>query len=140
MKIEIINGWNYAVFKQPGAGKCFVVKVVHEFKNKMSYYCLHLQLTPQRHLEMSCEQKLLACKRIGQAINMAVDRLVTIGEIISEGFQDIKGDMFDCCKDARDTGIFHTYIHVYINSYINVILAYYCVQVNQLNNYAHQAI
>lgn len=53
---------------------------------------------------MSGEQKLLAYKRVGQAVNMAVDRLVTIGEIISEGFQDIKGDMFDCCKDARDTG------------------------------------
>lgn len=35
---------------------------------------------------------------------MSVDRLVTIGEIIAEGFQDIKGDMFECCKDARDTG------------------------------------
>lgn len=62
------------------------------------------QLTTPRHLEMSGEQKLLAYKRVGQAVNMAVDRLVTIGEIIAEGFQDIKGDMFDCCKDARDTG------------------------------------
>uniref|UniRef100_A0A1I8QAV1 Alpha-catulin n=1 Tax=Stomoxys calcitrans TaxID=35570 RepID=A0A1I8QAV1_STOCA len=61
-------------------------------------------LTTPRHLEMSGEQKLLAYKRVGQAVNMAVDRLVTIGEIIAEGFQDIKGDMFDCCKDARDTG------------------------------------
>lgn len=52
----------------------------------------------------SGEQKLVTCKRVGQAINMAVDRLVTIGEIIAEGFQDIKADMFDCCKDARDTG------------------------------------
>ncbi|XP_065368078.1 alpha-catulin [Calliphora vicina] len=61
-------------------------------------------LTPQRHLEMTTEQKIVTCKRVGQAINMAVDRLVTIGEIIAEGFQDIKADMFDCCKDARDTG------------------------------------
>lgn len=64
----------------------------------------NFQLPPQRHLDMSSEQKLVACKRVGQAINMAVDRLVTIGEIIAEGFQDIKADMFDCCKDARDTG------------------------------------
>lgn len=76
-------------------------------------------MTPQRHLEMSCEQKILACKRIGQAINMAVDRLVTIGEIISEGFQDIKADMFECCKDSRDTGI---YIHIFIYHIHKVML------------------
>ncbi|XP_058982209.1 alpha-catulin isoform X1 [Musca domestica] len=61
-------------------------------------------LAAPRHLEMSGEQKLMAYKRVGQAVNMSVDRLVTIGEIIAEGFQDIKGDMFECCKDARDTG------------------------------------
>ncbi|KAI9578901.1 alpha-catulin-like [Glossina fuscipes] len=56
------------------------------------------------HTDLNNEQKLLACKRVGQGINMAVDRLMTIGEIIADGHVDIKADMFECCKDARDTG------------------------------------
>lgn len=57
-------------------------------------------------LTMTNEQKLLACKRLGQAINMGVDRLLTIGEIIAEVCSDIKADMFECCKEARETGKF----------------------------------
>lgn len=64
-----------------------------------------MQSAAQRpHTDLNNEQKLLACKRVGQGINMAVDRLMTIGEIIADGHVDIKADMFECCKDARDTG------------------------------------
>lgn len=53
---------------------------------------------------------------------MAVDRLVTIGEIIAEAFQDIKADMFECCKDARDTGMFRFLYIMYVISFTKVNL------------------
>ncbi|XP_076308723.1 alpha-catulin-like [Tachypleus tridentatus] len=41
--------------------------------------------------------------RIGQAINIAVERFVTVGEYIAEDNPEIKVDMFEACKDARST-------------------------------------
>ncbi|XP_022242430.1 alpha-catulin-like isoform X1 [Limulus polyphemus] len=41
--------------------------------------------------------------RIGQAINIAVERFVTVGEYIAEDNPEIKVDMFEACKDARAT-------------------------------------
>ncbi|XP_076372930.1 alpha-catulin-like [Tachypleus tridentatus] len=39
--------------------------------------------------------------RVGQTINVAVERFVTIGECVAEDNPEIKVDMYEACKDAR---------------------------------------
>ncbi|XP_068145920.1 alpha-catulin [Drosophila tropicalis] len=41
---------------------------------------------------------------IGHSLNIAVERFITIGEIIAEENVDIKGDMYEAAKEARDAG------------------------------------
>ncbi|SPP73188.1 alpha-catulin [Drosophila guanche] len=41
---------------------------------------------------------------IGHLLNIAVERFITIGEIIAEENIDIKGDMYEAAKEARDAG------------------------------------
>lgn len=90
----------------PVSSNPIILDLLHWMSDPCDTMCVHFQLLAQRApaLTMTNEQKLLACKRLGQAINMAVDRLLTIGEIIAEVCTDIKADMFDCCKEARETG------------------------------------
>ncbi|XP_067120821.1 alpha-catulin-like isoform X1 [Centruroides vittatus] len=42
--------------------------------------------------------------RVGQAIYLAVDRFVSIGEAIAEDNPEIKIDMYEVCRDARAAG------------------------------------
>lgn len=42
---------------------------------------------------------------IGHSLSTAVERFITIGEIIAEENNDIKADMYEAAKDARDAGI-----------------------------------
>jgi hypothetical protein len=41
---------------------------------------------------------------VGQAVNLAVERFVTVGETIADDNHDIKQDMYDACKEARAAG------------------------------------
>lgn len=41
---------------------------------------------------------------IGHSLSTAVERFITIGEIIAEENNDIKADMYEAAKDARDAG------------------------------------
>lgn len=41
---------------------------------------------------------------MGQAVNLAVERFVTVGETIADDNPDIKQDMYDACKEARAAG------------------------------------
>lgn len=45
-----------------------------------------------------------AIGRVGQAVNLAVERFVTVGEAIADDNHDIKQDMYDACKEARAAG------------------------------------
>ena len=45
-----------------------------------------------------------ALVRVGQAVKLAVERFVTVGEAIAEENADIQQDMCDCCKEARLAG------------------------------------
>ncbi|CAG0901003.1 unnamed protein product, partial [Darwinula stevensoni] len=45
-----------------------------------------------------------SCVRVGQAVNVAVERFVTVGETIADDYQDIKSRMCEACKDARIAG------------------------------------
>uniref|UniRef100_A0A182X5U3 Uncharacterized protein n=1 Tax=Anopheles quadriannulatus TaxID=34691 RepID=A0A182X5U3_ANOQN len=50
------------------------------------------------------EQKMRAIGRVGQAVNLAVERFVTVGETIADDNPEIKQDMYDACKEARAAG------------------------------------
>lgn len=50
------------------------------------------------------ERTLRAIGRVGQAVNLAVERFVTVGETIADDNLDIKQDMYDACKEARAAG------------------------------------
>lgn len=50
------------------------------------------------------ERTLRAIGRVGQAVNLAVERFVTVGEAIADDNHDIKQDMYDACKEARAAG------------------------------------
>lgn len=47
-----------------------------------------------------------ALLRVGQAVNLAVERFVIVGETIAYENPTIKIDMLEACKDARNAGIF----------------------------------
>ena len=46
-----------------------------------------------------------AVGRVGQGVNVAVDRFVTVGETIADDNPEIKVDMYEACKEARAAGI-----------------------------------
>ncbi|CAK9821329.1 Ctnnal1 [Anthophora retusa] len=47
---------------------------------------------------------LRAVARVGQAVNLAVERFVTVGETIADGNPEIREEMYQACKRARDAG------------------------------------
>lgn len=44
--------------------------------------------------------------RVGQSVNLSVERFVTVGETIADDNPEIKQDMYDACKEARKAGKF----------------------------------
>jgi hypothetical protein len=56
------------------------------------------------HITATSERSLRAIGRVGQAVNLAVERFVTVGEAIADDNHDIKQDMYDACKEARAAG------------------------------------
>ena len=50
------------------------------------------------------ERTLAALVRVGQAVNLAVERFVSVGEAIACDNPDIQRDMHDACRDARAAG------------------------------------
>lgn len=53
---------------------------------------------------VSSERTLRAIGRVGQAVSLAVERFVTVGETIADDNPEIRQDMYDACKDARAAG------------------------------------
>ncbi|XP_031632491.1 alpha-catulin isoform X2 [Contarinia nasturtii] len=53
----------------------------------------------------AAERTLRVIDRIGQSVNLAVERFVTVGETIADDSDQIKKDMFDACKDARQAAL-----------------------------------
>ena len=51
-----------------------------------------------------CDKTARALQRVGQAVNVAVDRFVTVGETIADDNPEIKVDMYEACKEARAAG------------------------------------
>lgn len=52
----------------------------------------------------SVERTLRVIDRIGQSVNLAVERFITVGETIADDNPEIKNDMYDACKEARTAG------------------------------------
>ena len=50
------------------------------------------------------EKTLRALVRVGQAVNLAVERFVSVGEAIAEENPEIHDDMSEACKEARLAG------------------------------------
>ncbi|XP_049816325.1 alpha-catulin [Schistocerca nitens] len=57
-----------------------------------------------RERPLCSERSVRAVARVGQAVNLAVERFVTVGETIADDNPDIKADMYDACKEARAAG------------------------------------
>jgi len=51
------------------------------------------------------ERTLTALVRVGQAVNLAVERFVGVGEAIARDNPEIQRDMSDACHDARAAGL-----------------------------------
>jgi len=55
-------------------------------------------------LTTSAARGARAAARVGQAVSLAVDRFVTVGETIADDNPDIRVDMYEACKEARAAG------------------------------------
>lgn len=58
----------------------------------------------RQHSAAAVERTLRVIDRIGQSVNLAVERFVTVGETIADDNPEIKQDMYDACKEARSAG------------------------------------
>ncbi|XP_055705579.1 alpha-catulin isoform X1 [Phlebotomus papatasi] len=63
-----------------------------------------VQHRSERSPSVNSERTLRAIGRVGQAVNLAVERFVTVGETIADDNPEIKQDMYDACKEARAAG------------------------------------
>ncbi|XP_076263853.1 alpha-catenin related isoform X1 [Rhynchophorus ferrugineus] len=45
-----------------------------------------------------------AVARVGQAVNLAVERFVTVGETIADDYSEVRQGMYEACKEARQAG------------------------------------
>ncbi|CAF1399310.1 unnamed protein product [Adineta steineri] len=50
------------------------------------------------------EKTLNAINRVGEAVHMAVERFVSVGESIGNENPEIKSDLIDACREARTSG------------------------------------
>lgn len=53
---------------------------------------------------MASENALRAIGRVGQSVNLAMERFVAVADKIGDDNPDIKQDMYDACKEARTAG------------------------------------
>nr|XP_033323883.1 alpha-catulin-like [Megalopta genalis] len=61
-------------------------------------------LVSHRERPLCSGRSYRAVDRIGQAVNLAVERFVTVGETIADNNPEIKQDMYEACKEARVAG------------------------------------
>lgn len=53
---------------------------------------------------VASEKALRAIGRVGQSVNLAMERFVAVADKIGDDNPDIKQDMYDACKEARAAG------------------------------------
>ncbi|XP_039955730.1 alpha-catulin [Bactrocera tryoni] len=70
----------------------------------MSSYECERRVAAEKHQTGAADRRVKAISHVGHAVNLAIERFVTIGEIIAEDNLDIKSDILECCRNARDAG------------------------------------
>jgi hypothetical protein len=60
------------------------------------------------------EKTLNAINRVGEAVYMAVERFVSVGESIGNENPEIKSDLIDACREARIAGKSNISFSIYI--------------------------
>lgn len=67
----------------------------------------HLQITTlvnAKEKPIRSERALSALVRVGQAVNMAVERFVKVGEAIARENSEIQHEMYEACQEAKIAG------------------------------------
>ena len=59
---------------------------------------------------MKAERSRRALGRVGRAVQAAVARFVLVGETIADDNPEIKLDMYEACREARNAGKFSSFI------------------------------
>ncbi|XP_053964146.1 alpha-catulin isoform X1 [Anastrepha ludens] len=72
----------------------------------MSSYECERRVATEKHQPIvgATDRRVKVISHVGHAVNLAIERFVTIGEIIAEDNLDIKSDILECCRNARDAG------------------------------------
>lgn len=61
-------------------------------------------MVAHRERPFCTERTARAIARVGQGVNLAIERFVTVGETIADDNPEIKADMYHECKEARAAG------------------------------------
>ncbi|KAL7302462.1 hypothetical protein TKK_0005110 [Trichogramma kaykai] len=63
------------------------------------------KLMSHRDRPFRCDRNPGVLARVGQGVNLAVERFVTVAETIADDNPDVKQDMYEACKEARVAGM-----------------------------------
>lgn len=84
-----------------------------EFNSLLTFRpCLQISTLVQHRSEqpqhgaatVASEKALRAIGRVGQSVNLAMERFVAVADKIGDDNPDIKKDMYEACKEARTAG------------------------------------
>lgn len=68
-----------------------------------------------------------AVARVGQAVNVAVERFVTVGETIADDYPEVRDGMYEACKEARQAGELN-YFNYFENVRYKLRFTAYCTR------------
>ncbi|XP_035701595.1 alpha-catulin isoform X4 [Folsomia candida] len=74
---------------------------------RMTNHERHCQITTlvnAKERSFCSERTLRAISRVGQSVNIAVERFVTVGEAIADDSDEIRPQMYAACQEARASG------------------------------------
>ncbi len=61
-------------------------------------------LVNAKERSLCSDRTLRAISRVGQSVNVAVERFVTVGEAIADDSDEIRPQMYAACQEARAAG------------------------------------
>jgi len=61
------------------------------------------------------DRTLRAISRVGQSVNVAVERFVTVGEAIADDSDEIRPQMYAACQEARAAGTKMSYFFLFLD-------------------------
>lgn len=78
----------------------------YEYTNLMIYLIFQITtLVNSREHPIKSEKQLRAIVRVGQAVNLSVERFASVGEAMGDDNPEIRSEMNDACKEARAAGL-----------------------------------